>query len=501
MCPVYGLAESSVGLTVSTPGRGPRVDRVRRETFERTRRAEPAAPGEAPVAFVSCGAPLPGHDIRVVDTAGAPLPDRVEGRVEFRGPSVTSGYFRNSTATAAVLHDGWMDSGDLGYRSEGELYVTGRRKDLIIKAGRNLYPQEVEELVGDVPGIRKGCVAAFGVGDPTIGTERLIVVAESRAETPEDRTRLEAAVRERVVDALGLPPDTVLIARPGSVLKTSSGKIRRSATRESWLHGDLGRRPSARRQWLRLAAGAVRARGARALEWAARLAFGAWVGAILLVTVPPLWLLVLALPGRAVDPVVRGWCRLVLTLIGCRLRVEGSDRLPAAGAVVFAANHSSYLDSVVLFAAIPRDFRFVAKREVRTWPLVGTVVRRVGHLTVERAEPSRSVEDAERVSAAIREGTSLVFFPEGTFLEGSRLLPFRLGAFKTAAEAGCPVVPVTIRGTRAMLPAGVWLPRSGRIAVVIGTPIAPGHSDWREIVRLRDATRAQLGRSLSEPDA
>jgi acyl-CoA synthetase (AMP-forming)/AMP-acid ligase II len=130
MCPVYGLAESSVGLTVSPPGGGPQVDRVRRETFERDRRAEPAASGDAaPLAFVSCGAPLPGHEVRIVDAAGRPLPERVEGRVEFRGPSVTSGYFRNPAATAAVLHEGWMDSGDLGYRAAGELHVTGRRKD------------------------------------------------------------------------------------------------------------------------------------------------------------------------------------------------------------------------------------------------------------------------------------------------------------------------------------------------------------------------------------
>jgi 1-acyl-sn-glycerol-3-phosphate acyltransferase len=495
MCPVYGLAESSVGLTMSPPGRGPRLDRVRRETFEHARRTEPAAPGEAsPLIFVSCGAPLPDHDVRIVDAVGSPVPDRVEGRVEFRGPSVTSGYFRNPAATAAVLHDGWMDSGDLGYRAGGELYVTGRRKDVIIKAGRNLYPQEVEELVGDVPGVRKGCVAAFGVGDAAIGTERLIVVAETRAGTPEERARLGAAVRERVVDALGLPPDTVVMAAPGSVLKTSSGKIRRSATREAWVRGDLGRRPSPRMQWLRLAAGALHAYGTRGLESLARLGFGAWVAAILLATVPPLWALVISLPGRAADRLVRRWCRSVLLLAGCRLRVDGVERLPAAGAVVFAANHSSYLDAVALFAAIPGDFRFVGKRELGTWPLVGTVIRRVGHLTVERADPSRSVEDAERVSAALRGGTSLVFFPEGTFLEGPRLLPFRLGAFKAAVEAGCPVVPVAIRGTRAILPANAWLPRCGPITVTLGAPVVPRRSDWREIVRLRDAVRAEIGR-------
>ena len=138
---------------------------------------------------VSCGRPLPGHEIRIVDDAGRPLPERGEGRIEFRGPSVTRGYFRNPEATRAAFRDGWCDSGDLGYWADGELFVTGRRKDIIIKAGRNLHPQEIEELVGDVPGVRKGCVAAFGVADPTIGTERLVVVAESRETAPAARQR------------------------------------------------------------------------------------------------------------------------------------------------------------------------------------------------------------------------------------------------------------------------------------------------------------------------
>jgi 1-acyl-sn-glycerol-3-phosphate acyltransferase len=502
MCPVYGLAESSVGLTITPPGRGPRVDRVQRERFERTRRADPAPPGETSVlAFVSCGAPLPGHDVRIVDAAGGLLPDRAEGGVEFRGPSVTAGYFRNPTATAAVLHGGWMDSGDLGYLAQGELYVTGRRKDVIIKAGRNLYPQEVEELVGDVPGVRKGCVAAFGVGDPAIGTERLVVVAETRATAPEARARLEVVVRERVVEALGLPPDTVVIAGPGVVLKTSSGKIRRSATREAWQRGELGRHASPWVQWLRLGSAAVGARVAQALRWGAHLVYGAWLGVVLLTTIPPLWLLVLSLPGRAVDRVVRAWCRVALGLGGLRPRVEGLERLPLTGALVFAANHSSYLDAIVLFATIPRDFRFVGKRELAGWPLVGAVVRRAGHLTVERADPSRSVQDAERVTAAMRGGMSLVFFPEGTFLETARLLPFRLGAFKTAVETGCPVIPVAIQGTRAILPAGAWLLRRAPVTVVIGAALAPRGRDWREIVRLRDAAHAQISQGLGDPAA
>jgi 1-acyl-sn-glycerol-3-phosphate acyltransferase len=389
-----------------------------------------------------------------------------------------------------------MDSGDLGYWLDGELVVTGRRKDLIIKAGRNLYPQEVEALVGEIDGIRKGCVAAFGVEDAAIGTERLIVIAESRATRPEVLAQLEAAVRERVVEALGLPPDTVVIAPPGAVLKTSSGKIRRTATREAWRQAALGQRVGPARQWLRVLAAAVRARGARAGETALALAYGLWVALLLLVTVPPLWLLARLLSGRRLDTVVRGWCRMVLAAAGCRVRVEGIEHRPAAGAVVFAANHESYLDAVALLAALPGQFRIVGKRELLAWPLVGAIVRRVGHPTVERDDPSRSVLDAESVSATLERGVSLVFFPEGTFLARPGLLPFRLGAFKAAVETGCPVLPVTIRGTRDILPPDGWLPRRGPITVTVGAPIAPGQRDWREMLHLRDATRAVIEHGL-----
>jgi 1-acyl-sn-glycerol-3-phosphate acyltransferase len=391
-----------------------------------------------------------------------------------------------------------MDSGDLGYRADGQLYVTGRTKDIVIKAGRNLHPQEIEEPVGDVPGIRRGCVAAFGVGDPSLGTERLVVIAETRTREPAALARLEAAVRERVVDALGLPPDVVVLAPPGSVLKTSSGKIRRSATRQAWARGTLVRRASPRAQRLHLAVSALRARAAAWRETASRLAFGLWAGAVLLATLPPLWLAVHLLPPRGVDRASRRFCRVLLALVGCRPRVEGIERLPARGALVFAVNHASYLDAVTLLAALPGDFRFVAKRELRAWPLVGAVIDKARHLTVERTDLSRSVADARRVTEALGRGLSLVFFPEGTFRERPGTLPFRLGAFKAAVDAGCPVVPVAVRGTRAILPADAWLPRRGPITVAIGAPLVPAGAGWREMVRLRDLARAEISRGTGE---
>ncbi|MBI1736796.1 MAG: AMP-binding protein [Candidatus Rokubacteria bacterium] len=491
MTPVYGLAEASVGLTCTPPGRGPRVDRVDRDRFERMRRAAPATVATTAVlSFVSCGQPLPGHEVRVVEPSGRSVDERVEGLIEFRGPSVTTGYFRNPVATRAAWRDGWMDSGDLGYWAGGELYVTGRRKDIVIKAGRNLYPQAIEEAVADVPGVRRGCVAAFGVADPAIGTERLVVVAESRAATRDAVARVHADVLDRVVATTGLAPDTVVIAGPGAILKTPSGKIRRAATREAWLAGRLGRRPSAPAQWVGLLArGTLRRAGTLARDVAA-LAAGAWIGVLLALATPPLAAGVfLARDGRTVDRIGRRWCRTVLPLAGCRLRVEGLEHLPRTGRVVLAANHASYLDAAVLLAAIPRRFRFVAKKELTAVPIVGAVIRRVGHLTVDRVDLARSVADATRVRDALTGDDAVLFFPEGTFRDAAGLSPFRLGAFTVAVETGAPVVPIAIRGTRAVLPAGAWLPRPGPITVTIAPPVWPQEATWHEAVRIRDRVR------------
>ena len=187
MTPVYGLAESSVGLAFPPLGRGPLIDRIRREAFTRSGRAEPVKPGEPDLRFVACGQPLPGHEIRIVDAAGNELGDRREGRIEFRGPSATAGYFNNAPATHSLFHDDWLDTGDLGYIADADLYVTGRVKDVIIRAGRNLHPAELEEAVGNLNGVRKGCVAVFASPDPSGGPERLVVMAETRANRDDAR--------------------------------------------------------------------------------------------------------------------------------------------------------------------------------------------------------------------------------------------------------------------------------------------------------------------------
>lgn len=241
MAPVYGLAESSVGLAFPPPGRVPVIDRLRRETLVREGRAVPAA-GDDPHAlrFVACGYPLAGHEIRIIDETGHEAGEREQGRLEFRGPSCTPGYYCNPEETRRLFHDGWLDSGDLAYVAGGEIFITGREKDMIIHAGRNVHPHELEEAIGNLSGIRKGCVAVFGCIDRANATERLVVMAETRETDAARRAAIITSINALAMELIGMPPDDVVLAPPHTVLKTSSGKVRHAASRAIYERGEVG---------------------------------------------------------------------------------------------------------------------------------------------------------------------------------------------------------------------------------------------------------------------
>jgi acyl carrier protein len=503
MAPVYGLAEAAVGLAFPPPDRGPLIDRIQREPFASLGRAVPAEASDPHLLeFVACGQPLPGYQIRIVDAAGRELPERQEGRLEFQGPSATSGYLRNAEATRRLFDGVWLDSGDLAYVAEGDVYPTSRVKDVIIRGGRNIYPYEVEEAVGDITGIRKGCVAVFGSPDPASGTERVIVIAETREAEPVTLEALQVQVRGVATDLLGMPPDDAVLAPPHTVLKTSSGKIRRAAVRELFEQGRIGQRPRA--VWwqvFRLALASLRPRLRSAWRRFSDTGYAVYAQIVFWLLAPQIWLLVALLPGgRWRWAVMRRSARLLFRLARVPLRMEGLDRWPRDQASVIVANHASYLDGVVLVAALPTEFAFVAKAELNRQFIPRWFLRRIGAVFVERFDKQRGVADARRTVQTVQAGRSLLFFPEGTFTRMPGLLPFHMGAFVAAAEAGVPVVPVTIRGTRSLLRADSWFPHRGAVHVSVGAPILPVGTDWATAVKLRDAARAALLAHLGEPD-
>jgi acyl carrier protein len=502
MAPVYGLAENSVGLAFPPLGRMPVIDHVDRGSLTRHGIAEPAKAGDPrALEIVSCGLPLPGNEVRIVDDLGVELGDRRDGRLEFRGPSATSGYFRSETKTRELFHGDWLDSGDRAYMARGEIFITGRIKDIIIRGGRNFYPQEIEEAIAEIKGIRKGCVAVFGVTDQASGTERFIVVAETRETDPGARAALQERARQIVSDIAGTPPDEIVLAPPRSVPKTSSGKIRRSAARELYETGRLGAPQLAEwRQILRLSLASVGARFTRFTSAAGQTLYAGWWWIVVSVGYVTAWFIAMLLPRLDWRwQAIRGLARAVLTGIGVPVSVEGLSRLPKGNAVA-VFNHSSYMDVLVLSSVLPQKPAYVAKREFARHPFIGPFMRRLGTLFVERFDTCASLADTETAIAAAREGRTLVFFPEGAFTRRAGLSEFYLGAFKVAAEAGLPVVPGAIRGTRTMLRGGQWFPRRTPVSVTIENTIMPSGKDFASVLRLRDEARRAVLAACGEPD-
>ena len=508
LTPVYGLAECSVGLAFPPPARGPLIDRIKRDKFVRSGQAELAANEEADaLRFVACGRPLPGHQIRIVDATGSEVGERMEGRLEFKGPSVTSGCFRNPEQTRQMFHGEWLDSGDYAYLAAGDIYLTGRAKDIIIRAGRNIYPHELEEAVGDIPGIRKGCVAVFGSPDPVSGTERLVVLAETRETDSGKLEELRGRINALTLDILGMPADDTVLAPLHSVLKTSSGKIRRAACRELYEKGGAAPQRAVWWQVVRLVWAGALPQMRRSIRVASDMLYAVYALTLFGLLAPLTWLAAVLLPRPAWSwAASRVGARLFLRLSGTPFAVRGLENLSAKTPCVLVANHASYLDGIMLAAALPGKlsaaghFSFVAKRELLDNFFSRMYLRHIGTDFVERFDAQRGVEDMKQVALSLQAGRCPVFFPEGTFDRMPGLLPFRMGAFVVAAEAGVAVVPVGIRGTRSILRAGHWFPRRGAITITIGAPLAPGGKDWAAAIHLRDAARAEVLRLCGEPD-
>lgn len=524
MTPVYGLAESSVGLAFPPLGRGPLVDRVDRGALTRSGIARVAREDDRnALRVVSCGLPLPGHEIRIVDAGGRELPERMQGRVQFRGPSATGGYFRNPEATALLFDGQWLNTGDMGYIAAGELYLTGREKDIIIRGGHNIYPQELEEAVSKIRGVRRGGVAVFPATDARFGTERLVILAETRENSTAERSRILAEINNLAVDLVGMPADDIVLAPPRTVLKTSSGKLRRAACRELYERGATGSTQRAPwRQWVRLGGAGAVAQAMRLMKLLAiRLGYqntiaeslvmlrrgaewiwSAWAWTVFVAIVPFAWMLIVLAPGLTLRRrIARSSARLAFALTGLTLRLEGLQHLDTRMPVIVTANHASYLDALLLTAVLPARFSYVAKQELLRNPGAAIPLRRLDSAFVERFDDARGAEDMRELEERTRAGESMVFFPEGTFRREPGLMAFRLGAFLAAARSGIPVLPVTLIGTRSLLRDEQWWPRRGELRVLVGAPLFAAGDDWQAALQLRDAARREILSRLGEPDA
>ena len=256
LTPVYGLSEAALAVTFPPLGRGPRVGRWARAPLAEAGRAEPDPEG---IELVSVGAPLAGFRLEVRAPDGATCAERAVGRLFVAGPSMMREYLGRPEATAQVLAGGWLDTGDLGFLDGGELFLTGRAKEVLIVRGRNHAPEEVEHAVDGLDGVRRGCVVAATQRGDRDSTERLLLFVERRRNRAAGLDEeLATRCRAAVAAAAGLAVDQVVVLAPGTLPRTSSGKMRRGEALALHLAGAL--RPPRRVGWVTLAAELVRGR-------------------------------------------------------------------------------------------------------------------------------------------------------------------------------------------------------------------------------------------------
>jgi fatty-acyl-CoA synthase len=233
--PSYGLAEATLAVSIMPPSEGIRVELV-----EETQLSGVAAGEDRPQryrAIVNCGKPVKDMKVEIREEDGTPLPERAIGKVWCSGPSLMVGYFRDDAATAACMVDGWLDTGDMGYLSDGYVYIVGRAKDMIIVNGRNHWPQDIEWAVEQLPGFKAGDIAAFAITTPG-GEETPAVLVQCRSSDDAERVRLREEIRERVRSVTGMNCVIELIP-PRTLPRTSSGKLSRAKARNLYLSGDI----------------------------------------------------------------------------------------------------------------------------------------------------------------------------------------------------------------------------------------------------------------------
>ena len=486
--PCYGLAESTVALTMPPVGRLPIKDRVKRGPFETQGRAEPVSADEAnTLCFFSTGAPIQGQEIRLEDEQGNEAGERIVGRLLFRGQTMMQGYYRDREATAAAMRPGgWVDSGDYGYMAGGEFYFSGRSRDSIKKAGRTMSPLDVEAAIGEVRGVQPGSAVAFGAPDRDSGVERLVVAAETAETSQEEFRRIEAEIVRLVDLHLGMPPDRVQLVEPDCLPRTANGKMRRNAIRSLHLKNKL--RSRKRPPWLQIIKlrlenlGSLVGLGARR-SWAAVV--HAWTSGITSMIARAAGIWCRATGDRSV---LKRTSRWILKVHGHRYSVQGAQLLDGSKPSLLVANRSGLLDPLVAVAALPGDISFAEISALYGLPSPLAYLLRplvLGHEDNDVTPVAGALH--KRVSRALERNGTVVLFPDGPVGAPVPRCRYRLDPLQAGMEKGAPVHPASLR-ERALSRLAAERARARKVTMmIIRDPIENGVSAGEMRDRVRDA--------------
>jgi acyl-CoA synthetase (AMP-forming)/AMP-acid ligase II len=231
----YAMAENVFGVTQSKLGSAPVVDEIDREAFMGKRLAKSPVEGRPSMKMMSSGYPLENVKIRILDELGNDLPERIVGEIVLKSDCMLTGYYNREDLTEIAFADGWYRTGDYGYVANGNVFVSGRKKDMIIVGGRNVYPQDLEALTYEVPGVHAGRSVAFGMFDEVLGTEDVVIIAEIDSDDANEQEKIADAIRLHVTKNSAIALRHVRVVGSSWIIKTSSGKTARTANKEKFM--------------------------------------------------------------------------------------------------------------------------------------------------------------------------------------------------------------------------------------------------------------------------
>lgn len=485
----YVPAGASMLLTLSQVSNPPQLERISAAELRNQDVAQLLSVDHIhDSVLLAAGSAIAGDTLRVVNAEGELLAQRQIGFIQYQ---------RTLDGSTPV----WQQTADLGYLVQDTLYIVVADPTQVDIYGNYMSQHAIQFLTQTIPGLRQAKVLSFCVEDPYTSRNKWILILEAaHAKRRFFERRARSLLLHRMAQCFGVLPDHVLFY-PKDGLQQFAGQSCApiQVAQAYYQQGKLlpgyagGYR---RRLWQKLKTNLGRCM--YPLVIAAKAIYSLYFLICCVVLLIPTRLVVKLLPRNAGRRVFKVFCQVLWKVVGCPIRCEGFQHLPASTPVIFAVNHASYLDVLALFAVLPTHASFVGKRALDGMPLLGGLFKNLGLLFVDPNNFQRAEHNLQQMVESLKQ-QSLVVFPEGTFTPATGLRPFKLGAFIAAAKAQVPICPVSCRGLRTILRDCDVLLRPAVIYIKAKPLLKPRGSDMQAIVDLRDRVRAAIAEDCGEP--
>ena len=486
----YIPAGESMLLTLSASARAPHFERISASVFYNSKRAQRLPADMAGgLLFVAAGKLLPSGELSIRDGEGRLLADRHVGTVYYR---------RDYSADKAD----WVNSGDVGYIVDQTLYVVAPDPSKVVKHGSYITEYALRLVIQGISALDGSQHLSFCVTNNVQGKSCwIIILATTKHRNPFFVRRIKSVLMKRLAQCFGVVPDHILLRGEAELEYFGDSREEQiQAAHAAYLSGTLI--PATawyhhRRMFAKVSA--LLKTAMRPARWLFKVVYTVYFALIMLVLFLPTWCIVMSLPKKIGKVIFKVFCRLVLILAACPVLVSGKKWLKNPGLVLFAPNHTSYLDVLALSSVLPASSCFVGKRELKGVPLLGSIFKKMGHLFVDPTDFTRGEENLAMIVENLNKGYATTVYPEGTFTHADGLRPFKLGAFMAASQAEVPVCPVICKGLRKVLRDREVLLRPGVVRIIAKEWLYPQGSDLTEVIALRDKVHAEIAADCDEP--